>query len=1056
MQHEFDSDQTLVLLTLAGDQEAYERLVLRYEKTVIAAARRVTHLTHLAEDAAQDAFVTAWMKLNTLKNPARFGPWVCIIAKNCVKNMVMRCRSYLPLDHVEQSTWTSDEADDPARLTERRAEASELDAGLKALSDRVQKVIRLHYFEDLSVREIAVRLGIAEGTVKWQLHEGRRKIRKELCAMNEGYYDTLVMRVMKKVEELKLWQLRGSKEGFEEVYRDVLAQVEELEDSKPKSSALADVLMRGWWWIEGAQNDELLQRIKAAAMEGHNEEVMTFVAHRECYGQPWGELRNAFLQDVEIPWLTEHGFSIAAAVMTYHLATGLYSSGKKEEGKVKCEEAIMALPADHIMRYIAMGEKEIQDKQGTKGYEARHSYCQSCHVSELRRMEGKLCHFGTEMTGDGSLNSRDRLAEHMLEAMSRVDGLLFDPTFAVGQTYTASDGSTLTLEAIDAAVQTPSGSYENCAVWKSHACQEDEGWMTCRVWLKKGVGIVRFEHVMDGYATVRLLVRSRIVGGEGYLPLAMGNSWEYEGAPSEYLREKTVLTVTYTDGDRTLISNRSESHRTGYDPDSWLDAVQEMRNEYYLWDDVRDERVQDVSPAIKRAQALASTKAERVHAKVAGEVMERILATYPGITPDCTTHGYWNFFQKHFVCPDPHRIRLGHSFRWSFELKGGPDMGEAEGPLYQNDLLCILQDATRAIWSDSWRIGASMQVEYTHYGDTKVKTEIRCVDGGTVTVKGGCFENCLTLILDTVGFTEGLAYRAGHREYTFAPGIGIVRAVFGDDTAPFKTVYELAEFIGEGEGYQPIRDGLYRRYEALNLTDGFEAGVSYTHVADEDGHVAIFSDQKGIRHLPPPITTYGSIQGEMVEERLWDEGKLEESRLIHDLQNFRLLTHFLGRPNRNWAAPEKAVAWSKYRMKVMESLSPDGEIPDAWKGHYASTAFRTACALFGMGKKEEGYEYLERAFDLYPKWETIENGSEMEVGDPMIWGGIKVIKGKKRLLLPDGRQEVLHESHLFEGDASLMYYGMTAPRGWEWFNPVRAEERFKEYVARAAEMKHKN
>ena len=80
----------------------------------------------------------------------------------------------------------------------------------------------------------------------------------------------------------------------------------------------------------------------------------------------------------------------------------------------------------------------------------------------------------------------------------------------------------------------------------------------------------------------------------------------------------------------------------------------------------------------------------------------------------------------------------------------------------------------------------------------------------------------------------------------------------------------------------------------------------------------------------------------------------------------------------------------------------------------------------------------------------------MEVGDPMIWGGIKVIKGKKRLLLPDGRQEVLHESHLFEGDESLMYYGMTAPRGWEWFNPVRAEERFKEYVARAAEMKHKN
>ena len=82
MQHEFDSDPTLVLLTLAGNREAYERLVLRYERAVIAAARRVTRLSHLAEDAAQDAFVTAWMKLNTLKSPERFGPWVCTIAKN--------------------------------------------------------------------------------------------------------------------------------------------------------------------------------------------------------------------------------------------------------------------------------------------------------------------------------------------------------------------------------------------------------------------------------------------------------------------------------------------------------------------------------------------------------------------------------------------------------------------------------------------------------------------------------------------------------------------------------------------------------------------------------------------------------------------------------------------------------------------------------------------------------------------------------------------------------------------------------------------------------------
>ena len=52
-------DETLVMLTLAGDQTAFERLVVKYQSAVIAAAATVTHSRFMAEDAAQDAFVTA-------------------------------------------------------------------------------------------------------------------------------------------------------------------------------------------------------------------------------------------------------------------------------------------------------------------------------------------------------------------------------------------------------------------------------------------------------------------------------------------------------------------------------------------------------------------------------------------------------------------------------------------------------------------------------------------------------------------------------------------------------------------------------------------------------------------------------------------------------------------------------------------------------------------------------------------------------------------------------------------------------------------------------------
>ena len=179
---------------------------------------------------------------------------------------------------------------------------------------------------------------------------------------------------------------------------------------------------------------------------------------------------------------------------------------------------------------------------------------------------------------------------------------------------------------------------------------------------------------------------------------------------------------------------------------------------------------------------------------------------------------------------------------------------------------------------------------------------------------------------------------------------------------------------------------------------------------------------------------------------MWNEGKYEESRQRHDINNFKLLCHFLGRPSRYWAAPEKAVAWNKYRLSIMESLGADNTPPSAWLGLYTSTTFRLACALFGSGKNEEGYEYLEKAFEIYPKWASIEDGAELNVGDPLIYGDIKLIKGRSVIKLSDGTNESLIYDWIFHCAKDLMYYGMTAPHGWEWFNSVRNDDRFKSLV----------
>lgn len=74
----------------------------------------------------------------------------------------------------------------------------------------------------------------------------------------------------------------------------------------------------------------------------------------------------------------------------------------------------------------------------------------------------------------------------------------------------------------------------------------------------------------------------------------------------------------------------------------------------------------------------------------------------------------------------------------------------------------------------------------------------------------------------------------------------------------------------------------------------------------------------------------------------------------------------------------------------------------------------------------------------------------------MIYSGVKVIRGKGLLKLPDGTVEPLSYDSMFKDNVSLLYYGMTAPRGWEWFNPVREEERFKAYIERAKKLMENN
>ena len=1052
MYYQNETDETLVMLTLAGEQTAYEALVTRYQNLVISSATSVTKNHFMAQDAAQDAFVTAWMKLNTLQEPKKYGSWVCRIAKNCAINMINRYRSFLPLDVVDNVNM-GDSAENPAEIYALSEERNEVNKSIEMLPEKVRQIIHLHYFENLSIAEIADRMRISEGTVKWQLHDGRKRIRKELCAMNEKYSDTLVERVMKKVEELKLWQLKNDKSGFEKVYKDVLGEVEELPECKEKQHALADVLMRGWWWLPGKKNDALFARIADAATEGKNEEVMTFIVTRED-SKVYGGARISFIRDKQVPRLEKAGFVKTLGREWFWLGYYLFREGKTEEGRAAYDKVCEILTKEDAYYALVPYAEKMQEELSTRYKETvKQRYLLGGIAEEYRTIGGKLRYWANDGFSEGYLGSIDRKSVRILHNASSCDGYFF-ADISIGETFVGSDGTKLTYLSDNETVDTPAGRFEGCKLWEVRRFTDIQK-IVCRTYYKDGVGIVRQEHITDGTKESRTLKAYDVKGGSGLLPIYPDNTWEYVSDYSpDVIAAELKITVSYADDKRILVSYWGNVERISYDNDSWIDKVQEVANEYCSTKKNGKEQICDVYPAIERAEQLAVTPMQKAYTKAAASVARRILSTDTTFNPEYTATGHWNFFNRVYIRKKADSLYLtDYNDRWSFEWKATGCMEGAEDPILFNDILGILQDATNCLWSDEWRIGEAPLVEYNKW-DRSIKTQITCEDAGIITTKAGTFENCFKLSLDIGGMTDGVYYRGGKKVYYFAKGIGIVRTENEYCDGARTAVYELTSYEGVGEGFMPAADGLVRRYDALDLTDGFVGAAEYTYVADEDGDIVVFADRTGIREVPPPITQYSAIQGEMLEQEIWNEGNWKEGHKKYAVNNFHLIQHLIGRPSRNMMDANRSVELQGFYMKVVELLG-NGEVPPAWYGRYAWMATVKAAALFGDGRKEEGYESLDTAINYCEKVAGFKNGDILDTGNEEILGGIKYEYGKETVLLSDGKKEPMAYSWCMRFTADNLYHCITARSGWEWFNSVRNEERFKQCIDRARKIAYK-
>lgn len=173
------SDAELIALVLAGRGDAFETLVRRHLDAAWTVALARTGSPDDAEDICQDAFLAALERLGDLREPARFAGWLLEIVRNRALNLVRArgVREALPHDAVGPTAL----ADSPVREAARAILREDLVQALDLLTAVQREVVLLHDVEGWRHAEIAARIGVAEGTVRFHLHQARKALQKLLA-----------------------------------------------------------------------------------------------------------------------------------------------------------------------------------------------------------------------------------------------------------------------------------------------------------------------------------------------------------------------------------------------------------------------------------------------------------------------------------------------------------------------------------------------------------------------------------------------------------------------------------------------------------------------------------------------------------------------------------------------------------------------------------------------------------------------------------------------------------------------------------------------------------
>ncbi len=191
-----DSDALLVERTVAGDQKAFELLVIKYQRRIQRLIGRMVRDVDLVEDIAQETFIRAYRALGQFRGEAQFYTWLYRIAVNTAKKALMDLKRN---PTVSENAYKSDDDDETSRVeneltspeTPESVLASKeiahiINQAMQDLPEELREAITLREIEGLSYEEISEAMNCPIGTVRSRIFRAREAISAKVKPLLEN------------------------------------------------------------------------------------------------------------------------------------------------------------------------------------------------------------------------------------------------------------------------------------------------------------------------------------------------------------------------------------------------------------------------------------------------------------------------------------------------------------------------------------------------------------------------------------------------------------------------------------------------------------------------------------------------------------------------------------------------------------------------------------------------------------------------------------------------------------------------------------------------------